>query len=86
MSLPQIEAGLFRLKAEELAELDRRVAEIREALRAQGRRGTISEMARWSEERQRLPEEEADAFAEDVEDGRRWVNPPPPFNDWDEWE
>lgn len=79
MSLSKTEPALFRLTDEELAELDRRVSEIRAQRLAEGYEGTatVKEMARWSAERERMPEDEAEAFARDIEEGRRWANQPP---------
>jgi hypothetical protein len=86
MSLAEIEALLPDLSEYDLAHLQLRIAEIR------ARRGeiplsipskTISAMAHWSETRERLPDDEAEAFARDIEEAHRLMNVPIEFKEWE---
>jgi hypothetical protein len=79
-TLSEIEAALPKLSTEELARLDDAVEA---TLRARRKAFTGRDAARWWKEHERMPLDDADAFAADVEVARREANRPPPEPRWE---
>jgi hypothetical protein len=82
MSLQELEAEISRLPREELDTLALRIEEIRQQYPAPTVCTGADAIKFWSE-MEHLTPEEADAFAADVEEGRRLMNQPPQVREWD---
>ena len=82
-TLAEIVAALPSLRSEEAEALERRLHALNEARRNGGKVFTGSDAVRWWREREHLPTEEADAFADDVEVGHREMNRPSAAPAWE---
>ncbi len=79
-TLADIKAALPGLSPADLAELDGTVDFL---LRVRPRRFTGRDAAKWACIRERLDEKEAEAFAADIEAGRKETNIPPATVRWE---
>jgi len=82
-TLAEIEAALPELSREEMDALERRLHELRAEREAGERTFTGNDAVRWWRQMSHLPPDEAEAFARDVEAGRREMNRPPGAPRWE---
>ena len=79
-TLTEIESTLPSLTTEELVRLD---DTLEATLRERRKVFTGLDAVRWWSERERMPDADAEAFADDVETARREANRPPPGPRWE---
>jgi len=82
-ALVEIEAAAATLSAAELEVLERKVHEMNLARRQSGKMFTEEDAVAWWRGRERMPVNEAEAFAHDVEEARGESAAPPRTPRWE---